>query len=1075
MAIAPRNALKGYVFQNYIFTLFLAKMDTERTIKRIESEAITPGQFDDLYVEDDSCSYRIQIKNYPNTELRDIKILENTLTIKSNKNTFCPSDNNVLIVNSSLIETNTSFMGFNAIDVDGIVIIPMTEEDVTRHLDEMFKSEIRELQIIQLAQKLTSKAKFMIETNDLPELIRISTDLENQTVLLREPIDINQGITYIVGQPGIGKSHYVNEMIHKHCDSILYRFWTSSQDDNIKKRLMFNCFIEDLGLAVYNSSRNFELQDLIDEINTRELTIFIDGLDHVENYNVTELQDYINFINSLTSAKVVVLSRPLKVPIHWSTIELCNWSFDELYLYLASAYDINEYSLAQKIFSVSDGYPIITYFLAENYKLTGELNIDCQLSNLNQYYDILLKDVNIRTPLTLFATNNSFFLLSELEDLLDSQESSETTKEFIQCYPYLFKKVINRVSLIHDSLNTYLKSQLSLYSDKRKVVTEKIKNSLMSGNVRYMSRMSSFDFEEDFFDELLRRYGDFAILKKLLQESVDYNSLTDFYNQLQLILEKRNNVFNIYQLYAFSLIHQCVNRNDLIGFDEVVYQILKYINRYGDIEEQIFSSGTMWNLFIMLKTGNPSEYKRYLSNKFYSSNDIYNVYEKINEAVNFFNIKEMKIDFAEILPKLLNEKTSQLDKREILIQYFLSVWINTEKNAFYDSFNEFINGNEQGAINRMVLLTQQYNIDEIWISSSLNAAKYQLHELGYFGEQNMFRNKSLKDFILEYAPEGSFDVAQYVESFLKLANYENREVDINSVNLVWAMYYMRKDYSVCNLDIALLVFENHNLINETESLEIIKRVMNQSEKGIRLLLTSYINRKPISFTQALVEQKFFDDNCRVSISELSPEHIDCFDISLINNKIAKLLRYHYSLSIDYYDVKNILISKHCDLLLKYLKYNYYTVRSVYDVEAMSLFDNNEIKYETKYKEEPKEYVPFDNGCIHKEDFEYIVNNHISHLDICHYTDGWHHSFPFVEIYMLYEKEIIKEDYLKIIHNSMFARISSIQHIGYWSLLLGNIPQFLNQLEINIDWEQLYKIFRNFLDISLIWPESPVEN
>ena len=105
MAIVTRNALKGYCFQNYVFTLLLAKMDTEKNIIKIEAESSTPGQFDDIYIEDNSNSYRIQVKNYPNTTLDDIKISGNTLIIKSNKNTFCASDNNILIVNTSKIKT----------------------------------------------------------------------------------------------------------------------------------------------------------------------------------------------------------------------------------------------------------------------------------------------------------------------------------------------------------------------------------------------------------------------------------------------------------------------------------------------------------------------------------------------------------------------------------------------------------------------------------------------------------------------------------------------------------------------------------------------------------------------------------------------------------------------------------------------------------------------------------------------------------------------------------------------------------------------------------------------------------
>lgn len=58
MGKVARNALKGYTFQHYIFTLFLAKMDSDRAIKKIESEAITDGNFDDLYIEANECVWQ---------------------------------------------------------------------------------------------------------------------------------------------------------------------------------------------------------------------------------------------------------------------------------------------------------------------------------------------------------------------------------------------------------------------------------------------------------------------------------------------------------------------------------------------------------------------------------------------------------------------------------------------------------------------------------------------------------------------------------------------------------------------------------------------------------------------------------------------------------------------------------------------------------------------------------------------------------------------------------------------------------------------------------------------------------
>ncbi len=828
-----------------------------------------------------------------------------------------------------------------------------------------------------------------------------------------------------------------------------------------------------MGIAVFNSAKNFKISELITEINTQELTIFIDGLDHVENYNSTELPSYIDFINSITSAKIAVFSRPLKATTNWKTIVLGNWSFDELSVYLASEHEITEYSVLKEIFSVTDGYPIISYFIAEEYKLTQKINFDYKLNSINQYYDSLLSDIGILTPLTLFATNNSFFMYDEFNELLNDIEATEILIEFIKCYPFLFKQCLNRYSLMHDSLNTYLRKQLKVYDNRKKLVTEKVKDSLFSGEVRYMSRMMSFDFEEDFFDELLQKYSDFTVLKELLEKTLDFNSITDFYNHLQLILEKRNNALDIYQLYTFALIHQCVNRNDLLGFDELVFQILLYIKRYGNIEECIYSSGAMWNLFLLLKTENETEYKRFLSNKHYSQENIYEVYDKINKSSEFFNIKDLKIDIQCILTDLNNPKKTSIEKRDLLISCLLSSWINGEQNKYFEILNDFIYIDEETATKKLVSLTEIYNIEQMWVSSALNAARYKLHELGFFEDDNMFRNISIREFISRFAYEGSFGIIQYMESYLRLVNYEERETDIFSMNLAWIMHYNRKDYSVYTLDLALIQFERQELLNSVTSLKIIKKAMHQSEKGIRLLMTSYLNKKPVDFTIELIEQGFFKTNSNVSFFELEPEHINCFDYKYVQSKIIKLLTYHRNKTIEYRDVENIISSKYKDMMLNYLKYNEYNIFGIYDDFAFDIFEKSGINC-LKKEEILEKYVPFEHGCIHENDKVYIIENQISYTEISCYTDGWYNSFPLIDFYLLFDQKLIKKDYLQIIHTAMFARTSSVQHIGNWSLLLGNIPLFLNQTNIDIDWEKLYTIFKQFLHISLIWNDSDID-
>ena len=164
-------------------------MDTERNISKITVEALDTKNFDDIYLEGVQCqnsngkNYRIQVKDYVNTKLSNININGNILTIKGNRNEFEPSDNNILIVNTSLIETDDSFMGFSCKKVENIIVIPLTPKQIANKLDDMFSNEVRELQIIHKADDITQNSKFVITIDELPDIIQMSIDLENETVL----------------------------------------------------------------------------------------------------------------------------------------------------------------------------------------------------------------------------------------------------------------------------------------------------------------------------------------------------------------------------------------------------------------------------------------------------------------------------------------------------------------------------------------------------------------------------------------------------------------------------------------------------------------------------------------------------------------------------------------------------------------------------------------------------------------------------------------------------------------------------------------------------------------------------
>lgn len=842
---------------------------------------------------------------------------------------------------------------------------------------------------------------------------------------------------------------------------------------NLHNRLAFDKFLDEIALEYFQSPRNFVVEELIDKICKSNKELIIDGLDHVENYRPLELPKFVDFINKLDEGKVVVLSRPLKMQIPWEKIELTNWSYEETSKYLSEAYRIVDYDVETKIFDITDGYPIITYYIAEHYILNREICAVHKISDLNNYYDNLLSDSKTNSLMTLFATNNSFFTNRELDILLESGELADAVRNFITQHPYLFSFVENRIALIHDSLNTYLRILISKYPERLKSVNSIVQASILAGKVEYMARMGSFAFDDEFYDQLLKKYSDEDILENILKNTIDINSVSSFYNQLQQLLERRKNVLSIYQYYSFSLIYEMLERNDTTEYEGIIYQVLRYIKyRNGNICDFIYSSGAIWNFYILLRGNHENDYRRYLKNRKYADYHINSVIDTINSEYVFFDKNENIID-QKVFDAKIGGSNSDLEKKDLLIVYLVNVWIHrNQENEYFDVVERFVKGYEEDAMEEFERLVSKYKMENMWWSSVLFAVRYQLHQLGFFGEDNWFRNKSLKEQIEEKAPEGSFSISDYILSFIRLANEEKREIDICSVNLYWIMYQMRKDYTVYNIDDALIVFENHGLIDEMHSLEIIKRVMKQSEKGIRHLMSSYVNSKPMEFTVKLAQMNYFRaSDCPLDIFDLDAKHINCCTKEQFIDAMWSWLNYHsYNRTMEYGDISNAICSQYGGVLLSAMDYYGYSVYgSEVDNYVKKKFDEMGIRCLVKEKENDNlQYIPFEHGCIHKEDKEYIKESGMSYLDIARFTDGWDSCLPYVSLFLEYDLEDIKRDYLQIIHTSMFARTVSLQRIGLWFLLVGNIPKFLDTVEIEIDWEKMFKIFLHFLRLSMIW-------
>jgi hypothetical protein len=1064
MGQAARNAFKGYTYQQYIYLLMVAKMDTERNIDSIEAEVDVDNNFDDISIKTDKETYMIQVKNYPNTELHGIKVVDDKVHIKSSESKLS-NYTNIIIINTDKFEGDTEILGMKAVKFDRVYIVPLTSDKIKEIIEDMYMNQSRIQNIISFCYKRCVESKFTINKEDLPEIIRFTTDLEEKTILIRDTIDeIQVGVNLIIGKPGVGKSHYVREIKESIDELIIYRFWIGSQDPNIKRRLKFEEFICDISYQVFNSPKRMGYNAILEEINKKQLCIVIDGLDHVENYNQQELDLYIKFIEDINKARVLVLSRPLSHKLSWPTKYLKNWNINETIEYLYKAHGINNYVIEQRIYKITQGYPIITYFLASHYNLTNEINIVEEIEEINDYYDKLVDNIKMKISLSVFSINTGFYQKEEIVELLNNEMLSKIIFEFIEGYPYLFKINLNRISLIHDSFNTYLRKNNEYTSSTENDILVKIQKSILKGEIRYLSRFGNFEFEEKFILDVVSKYCDLDQYKYLISNTIDYESIREFYEILKSYIDKMEAILDIYKYYSLVMIMLIIERNDLIGEHNILYQLFKYMSSNNIDESDIFSNGVTWCSYLYFKNKDINPYKRLLNELNYSDTAINDLESVIIEDEQFFTYIDYYTDENIVWDKIVKGDSYEYDNRELLIEYFVLSFIN--KSKYYHMLANFIYKNDDVEILKEIKkICVQIGIREMFAKSVMNSIKYRLYELGVVLNNNPFIDKTLDSLIKEYSSKGSFNVNSNIVSYMRLAYRESRKFNIYDLNNYYGMYYNRKDYSVINLNKAFITLENRVGLDEMVSMSIIKGVMEQSEKGISHILTAYINMKDRNFTKKLIELGKFNDEFPVDIFDLESDRIDLIAKRDIIKRMHKALQYHnYGKSIPYYDIDDALESKYKKLILEIIEYYEYKVTEVPE-DKIQLF--KEIDYMVKISETDKDYSLFEKGYVIENDLEKVISSSVSPIELSKYTDGWHSCFPYIHMYEHYNKGYLNDIYLSIIHNALFTKVKGFEFTGNWRLCVGNILEFIDMIDADIDWIEIKNILFDFLEISLI--------
>lgn len=1051
--MSAKNALKGYGYQVNVLNAFVQKMDLKRNIKKIESESEVKHNFDDMVIIDENENhFYFQVKNYETFDINNIKIEDKIVkVIPGNTNSYCkynPNLINGIIVNNDF-KCDSEILGFKSKLIDGIYIIPLTENNYDEQVGEYINISRKEHMQTQVINKI-SNSLFEFTVDELPKLSLFSNDLKHKTIKFNKLPEIIDKLSWHLGAPGTGKSHLVKEIDDINENSIVYRFYADKHD---QKRLVFENFLEDFTQRIFKTPEKKTFKEIVRRIVEDDLLIIIDGLDHVYNYQTSDLDKFLEFFDLLKNTKTLIFSRPFPEIIEKENVfTIPTWNKEDTFKYLEQYKFDND--INDKIYDLTNGYPIITYYLSEHYKLNKDLTqYNEPLNSIEDYYQSILDTADLQYPLELFLICNTYILESEIEYLLD-QNSSKILVEFIEKYPYFFTKELNRIRLFHDSLFTYLRNKSEMNYDYS---LNKVKESILSKKINFLSRFNTFDFDDDFIKEVLKLYCSFDTFEEI-SSNFDFESIKIFYISLKSILPNFENVLNVYQYYSFILITLIVERHDYHHVPELFYNLFWYADRNNINEESIYSNGVLWSLYVYYKTDDLNLYKKQLEKEFYDNDDLIN---NLNVSWDYEDKWTLNHQNTHVTEEKIKKYIIETHDHKLFEKYLAYVYITNQKESdYYILIKNYIqNSFKKYHEEYFNDICDEFRFFSPFKENILKNARIKIYEHGLLKEENIFLNIPLTEFMKSLSNKLSCNIYDYLIGYIRLYNHLDNDFDFTEIFKYLNMYFFRKDHSVVNLDKALLTFEKHDCITECESVKLINNTMIKSEKGIRGLLTNYLNQKPPQFIEKI--NPYWND-LEVFSFDLNYERIN----NVLTEHVAHDAHYVLSSYTDYDSIRELLKSKYKLNILLILKTEKMKVINVLP-DSTQIFKDNGIDYEIQ---ENKKQTKFDKrNYLVKNDLEYIKQHKIDYMKLASLTDGFNHSLPYVEFFEIYDFEELRKNCLKIIHKGISTKERYFnKHPAIWYLYLGNIPYLLDMIDYDVDWHELFEILMNYLKESSIY-------
>jgi hypothetical protein len=1070
-----RNAFIGYSYQEQVTSLMLAKMDVERSIVEIEIEAKVNHKFDDIKLIVGDVEYYFQIKDFDNISINDLIVSDDEVLI-AGKTHKLSSATNVIFFKSIEITSDCTVLDMEAYRLGDIYIVSLNRVAIDQKIEALYKTDhLRKYIIDQFLSECLDKRKLLIKKSELPVLNVFKTYLVEPTVNVAIKMLELENILLIEGKPGVGKSHLVVNLEKQYGNNIVYRFWVSNQDNEYNERLQYKNFMLDFSKKLFRNLKPHTEAEIIAKIKKLEKIVIIDGLDHVENYNPKDLEAYISFIDALKkSSKVIVLSRPLQRKLIWKKQLLGNWNQEQTKKVLHELYHIEEYTTIEKIYKISDGYPILVRYIAEQYKLEGSVPDFETFDTIDKYYQKLIEGEKGKQALSLFLCIRSYIMQSEIELFLDSISASFVA-EFIKEHPYLFELRLNRISLFHDSFITYLRKINTNYKIISANVNTIVYSSILKREKRFLSRFTYFDLSIAKKRNIIKKYSSIVEFRNLMNGVIDIEAIQDFYNQIRETMpELYINDLEIKDYYELSLILNMLYRDHISSLNGFHYTYCKALLFNGYSTEDITSNRYLFGMLYYLETNdgslilNATSDDHYDTNRFYSQlqNDSY-------EEITFFE-KHQKPLLTSKIKSLLKDKSSW-ECRKILTYIIEDLFIHDlcRKNfkELYSSINNYMNGDEWKATSILEDIVSDLGLEEYQASWILKEARENLLALGKIPENNDYLNLSLKEYIVRHKDSGSFNMQVDILNYIRLSLNHNRKIDLGSISLFWAKYYQRKDHTLYSLHAALPIFEKKGYVKMYDSVSLICKIQNISEKGYRGLLADYILENPPEFIKEILES-FHPSNLTISWFLLPPEYINALPDLVYNIEKTSLIKYHRTnRNIPYYEIENLVDSNRLDQFRNDLSFYRYSVWIKERSPAIKKLKALKIPYQT-YKEqdysskESSELSRLNEGILDDKNKDLITKKKLKSYEVAAFSDGNYAALSNPDIFQVFGKENIRANIKAILYNAMTSRLRTVDHFHILWPFPGNVIKLLYDNEVVYDFESLYQSFTIFLNMSM---------